>query len=170
MIAKKARPLLLFSLAISCCAACAHAADVLSPVLTNSQVPSSQSETADGAMACASESLHGDAEHEPKSGDSKISGPELVNGQQPTFPDEARKYAHHFMKEQHAKRFETTSTVRLTVDTEGNPHNLCILHEAGHGFDRAALEAVSRYHFSPAKKDGKPVAVRLAIEVKFEIW
>lgn len=79
--------------------------------------------------------------------------------------DEARRYA----KAQQPKKFEATSVVGLTVDTNGMPQDICILREAGHGLDRNALEAVARYRFKPASKDDHPLPVRLAIEVKFKI-
>ncbi|MGA2672663.1 MAG: energy transducer TonB [Terracidiphilus sp.] len=86
------------------------------------------------------------------------------------FSDEARKYARSVMKTQHIKRFEAKSLVGLTVDTNGLPQNICVLNEMGHGFDRRAFDAVAGYRFNPATLDGKPVPVRLAVEVTFALW
>ena len=38
---------------------------------------------------------------------------------------------------------------------------------AGYGLDAKAAEAVGQYEFSPATKDGKPVAARIHIETNF---
>jgi protein TonB len=39
------------------------------------------------------------------------------------------------------------------------------------GLDEKAMEAVRRYKFKPAMKDGKtPVAVQLSIEVNFRLY
>jgi Gram-negative bacterial TonB protein C-terminal len=88
----------------------------------------------------------------------------------PTFSDEERKYAKTIMKTQHIKRFEAKSLVDLIVDTDGVPRHLCILNELGHGFDRKAFDAVAGYRFKPATRDGKPVPVHIAVEVKFALW
>lgn len=87
-----------------------------------------------------------------------------------TFSDEGRKYARSVMKRQHINRFEAKSLVGLTVDTNGLPQNLCVLNELGHSFDRRAFDAVAMYRFQPATRDGKPVPVRLTVEVAFALW
>ena len=38
------------------------------------------------------------------------------------------------------------------------------------GLDEKALEAVKQYRFKPAMLNGKPVAVRMDIEVDFHIY
>jgi TonB family protein len=40
----------------------------------------------------------------------------------------------------------------------------------GAGLDRKAVEAVSSWRFDPAKKDGEPVEVEIAIEVDFHLY
>jgi len=74
------------------------------------------------------------------------------------------------MKTQHLKKFEAKSLVGLTVDTDGLPQTLCLVNELGHGLDRRAFDAVSNYRFNPATLDGKPVPVRLTVEVTFALW
>jgi TonB family protein len=37
----------------------------------------------------------------------------------------------------------------------------------GKGLDEKALEAVKKYKFRPAMRDGKPVPVEIAVQVKF---
>jgi periplasmic protein TonB len=87
-----------------------------------------------------------------------------------TFSDDGRKYARSLMKTQHIKRFEAKSLVGLTVDANGLPRDLCVLNEMGHDFDRRAFDAVATYRFRPATLDGKPVPVRLTVEVTFALW
>jgi TonB family protein len=38
------------------------------------------------------------------------------------------------------------------------------------GLDEKALEAVQRYRFKPAMKDGKPVASTISVEVNFRLY
>jgi len=40
----------------------------------------------------------------------------------------------------------------------------------GMGLDEKALEAVRRYRFKPAMKDGRPVAVIMTVEVDFRLY
>jgi len=42
---------------------------------------------------------------------------------------------------------------------------------AGHGLDEKALEAVRKYKFKPAMKDGKtPVPVMINVEINFRLY
>lgn len=126
--------------------------------------------TADGVPTC-SEELKSRAVPE---GVYRVGGgvlpPAPTKTPEAKFSDESRKYARSVMKQQHIKRFEAKSLVGLTVDTNGLPLQICMLNELGHGFDRRAFDAVSEYRFKPATLDGKPVPVRLAVEVKFALW
>ena len=40
----------------------------------------------------------------------------------------------------------------------------------GMGLDEKAIEAVRNWKFEPAKKDGKPVAVQINVEVNFHLY
>jgi TonB family protein len=87
-----------------------------------------------------------------------------------TITYEARTYANDVMKKQHIKSFEVKSLVSLTVDPNGLPQDICVLNEIGHGFDLSAVDAVQQYRFKPATLNGKPVSVRLKVEVAFALW
>ena len=56
----------------------------------------------------------------------------------------------------------------ITVDIEGNAKDLCLLRSAGYGLDKQAASAVEKYRFNPATMNGKPVPVRMSIEVNFK--
>lgn len=58
--------------------------------------------------------------------------------------------------------------VNVVVDAKGVPSNLCLQKSSGYGLDAAAAAAVPQYRFNPAKKDGKPVRIRVPVEVRFE--
>ncbi len=56
------------------------------------------------------------------------------------------------------------------MDANGEPAELSIINPIGMGLDERAIEAVRKYRFKPAMKDGKPVTVRLSVEVEFKIY
>jgi hypothetical protein len=52
------------------------------------------------------------------------------------------------------------------IDAHGHPTRLCLEKSSGYGLDASAA-AARQYRFKPAQKDGKPVAMRIAVEVPF---
>jgi TonB family protein len=73
------------------------------------------------------------------------------------FSDEARR-----------NRVSGVVSISLMVGTDGLPSDLRVERSVGYGLDEKALEAVKQYRFRPAMKDGKPVAVRLTVQVSFK--
>lgn len=55
----------------------------------------------------------------------------------------------------------------LIISAEGTPTHIHILSPQGAGLDDNAVLAVEGWKFKPAEKDGKPVAVVVAVEVDF---
>ena len=53
----------------------------------------------------------------------------------------------------------------LVVGTDGRPHNIKVVHALGYGLDEEAVKAVEKWRFKPAKKDNRPVAVQINVEV-----
>jgi len=72
-----------------------------------------------------------------------------------------------FSNEARAEHFQGVVVVSALVDVEGMPTDISIERSAGHGLDEKAVAAVSQYRFRPATLDGKPIAVRIRIEVSF---
>jgi TonB family protein len=68
-----------------------------------------------------------------------------------------------------AAMFQGLSVLRLIVDPTGKPTDIGIVIPLGLGLDDKAVEAVSQWRFDPAKKDGKPVAARINVEVTFRL-
>lgn len=92
-----------------------------------------------------------------------ITQPKAVWTPEAEFTEKARKEIH--------KRamfpYRSVSTITLVVDPKGMPRELCVQHSAEYDLDKAAAASVWQYRFEPATKDGKPVAKRLSVEVKF---
>ena len=59
--------------------------------------------------------------------------------------------------------------VQVVVTPEGRPADPVIARSAGDILDKAALDAVMKLTFEPGKQRGKPVAVRMAIPIRFRL-
>jgi len=57
--------------------------------------------------------------------------------------------------------------VRCTIDTQGNVVDPEVEKSSNGGFDKAAVEALKKWRFKPAKQDGAPVAIKVSIPIKF---
>jgi protein TonB len=75
------------------------------------------------------------------------------------FSDEARR-----------QKYQGVCIVSIIVDAHGYPVNPRVTRSLGMGLDEKAIEAVQRYRFKPAMKDGKPVASFVNVEINFRIY
>jgi TonB family protein len=66
-------------------------------------------------------------------------------------------------------RIQGLCWVSFIVDTNGLPQNAKVVRGLDPGLDQKALEAVSKYRFKPAMKDGRPVAVMISVQVDFQL-
>ncbi len=57
--------------------------------------------------------------------------------------------------------------LRLTIDNRGNLVDIEVIKKADYGFTEAAIEAVKRSTFLPAKKDGRPIASKAILPISF---
>jgi TonB family protein len=89
-----------------------------------------------------------------------VSGPVPLNSVEAEFSDEARR-----------AKYQGVCLISLIVDAQGNPQNPRVVRALGMGLDEKALEAVRKYKFKPAMKDGKtPVPVMITVEVNFRLY
>ncbi len=75
------------------------------------------------------------------------------------FSDEARR-----------AKYQGVCAISIVVDAQGYPRNLRVVRSLGMGLDEKALEAVRKYRFKPALKNGKPVPAMMTIEVNFRLY
>ena len=88
-----------------------------------------------------------------------VTAPIPINTPEAEFSDEARQ-----------QKYQGICIVALIVDTHGNPQNIHVVQRLGMGLDEKAMEAIRKYRFRPAMKDGKPVLAALTIEVDFRLF
>lgn len=98
----------------------------------------------------------------PASGEEvyKIGGdvkpPKLVHKEEPKYTKRAEKQRLHGMV-----------VIAAIINSRGIIENVQITKGVDPDLDAEAVKAVSKWRFRPAEKKGKPVAVRVRIEVNF---
>ena len=88
-----------------------------------------------------------------------VSAPKALFAPDPAYDKEARK-----------AKYQGTCVLSLIVGTDGLPRDIKVTRGIGKGLDEKAVEAVSKWKFEPAKKDGKPVAVFINVEIAFRLY
>jgi len=88
-----------------------------------------------------------------------VSAPRALNTPDPEYSEEARK-----------AKYQGTVVLWLIVDQNGRPRDVKVARSLGMGLDEKAIEAVRKWTFEPAQKDGKPVAVQINVEVNFRLY
>jgi TonB family protein len=72
-----------------------------------------------------------------------------------------------YSKEAKKKQYEGVVVLFVVVTSEGKATNIAVAKSPGLGLDEKAIEAVRKWRFKPAMKDGKPVPTRVPIEITF---
>ena len=93
-----------------------------------------------------------------------VTPPKPTNMPAAGFSNRARKE----LKKNHINN--AVSVLSMVVGVDGVPRDVCLLKAAGYDLDGKAAEAVWKYRFEPAMKDGKPVPARVSIEVNFKLY
>lgn len=94
-----------------------------------------------------------------RAGAGGVSKPIPIVTPEAEFSDEARRNKH-----------QGVCVIAIIVDARGYPQNPHVIQALGMGLDEKALAAVQNYRFKPARKDGKPVAVLVDVEVNFRLF
>jgi len=90
----------------------------------------------------------------------QTSNPQLVRRVEPQYSEEARK----------AKWPGGTVEAKIHIDAKGVVQAVDVLEHPGMGIDKMTVEALKKWEFVPAMKDGKPVATTAAVKVNFKSW
>jgi TonB family protein len=87
-----------------------------------------------------------------------VSPPATLNNVEAEFTDSARD-----------AKYQGTCLLSLIVDEHGMPENITVVRGLDHGLTENSINAVRRYRFKPAMKNGEPVPVKISIEVKYKL-
>jgi TonB family protein len=88
-----------------------------------------------------------------------VTAPRQTYAPEPTYPKRERKARHR-----------GTVILWLVVGSDGLPRDIAVSRPLSPDFDAAAIDAVKKWKFSPATKDGKPVAAKVNVEVSFHLY
>lgn len=75
-----------------------------------------------------------------------------------------------YSEEARRDRFSGTNVLGMVVGPDGKPRSVWVVRALGRGLDEKAIEAAWRWTFSPATKEGRPVAVVLSVENSFNVY
>ena len=84
--------------------------------------------------------------------------PRVLKKVDPKYPETARR----------AER-EGLVTLEFTVEVDGKVTDIKVVQSIGFGFDEAAVEAVKKWRFTPAKKGGEAVPRRVKVPIRFTL-
>jgi periplasmic protein TonB len=87
-----------------------------------------------------------------------VSQPVALYRPDPEYSEEARK-----------AKYQGTVLLAIIIDENGKARDIRVVRALGLGLDEKAIEAVQKWRFRPATKQGHPVAVQAQIEVNFRL-
>jgi TonB family protein len=84
-----------------------------------------------------------------------VSPPRIVKQVTPQYPNNR------------GVRAEGSVIIGLVVSSKGLPDGPHVLKSLDKDLDQSAVEAVKQWRFAPAQKNGKPIAVRISLQIEF---
>lgn len=88
-----------------------------------------------------------------------MSPPSVLYHPEPSYSEAARQ-----------RRIQGVVGLNIVIGPEGNVRDVRIVHPLGMGLDDNAVKTVSTWRFAPAKREGRPVAVAVHVEVDFHLY
>lgn len=88
-----------------------------------------------------------------------VKPPNIVHRFEPDYTEIAKKL-----------RIQGETLLSVVVDAHDDPHVVGIKRPLGGGVDDRAIEYVQKWRFSPATRNGEPVAVAVNIEVSYRLY
>jgi TonB family protein len=88
-----------------------------------------------------------------------VTSPRAIYAPSPEYTEAARKI-----------RFQGTCLLSLIVGPDGQARDIKVIGALGKGLDAKAVEAVRKWKFQPAMRDGEAVAVLMEVETQFHLY
>ena len=88
-----------------------------------------------------------------------VTAPKALYSPDPEYSAQARKHD-----------VQGTCVLGVVIGPDGNPNSIWVVRPLGYGLDQKAFQTVQQWKFSPAKRDGTPVAVVINVEVQFRLY
>ena len=88
-----------------------------------------------------------------------VTPPKPVYQPNPEYAESARR-----------KKIQGEVQLLMIVTAEGTVRDATVTQSLDKDLDKKALEAVAKWKFQPATKDGKPVAIYIAASVQFHMY
>jgi TonB family protein len=76
----------------------------------------------------------------------------------------------HYSKQAKEAKLQGKVVLWVVIGPDGLPHNIRVQRSIGYGLDEEAVNAVRKWRFQPATREGKPVAAQINIEVNFRLY
>ena len=87
-----------------------------------------------------------------------------------TVPIPIYKPEPDYTKEARAAKLEGTDMFWIVVDATGNVADVKLLRGFDKGLDENAMRTLRKWEFEPARRNGRPVPVELAVETSFKLF
>ena len=84
-----------------------------------------------------------------------ITPPRVIKQVNPRYPTD------------HGVRAVGSVIIGLVVSSKGMPKDPHVVKGLDQALDASAVEAVKEWRFAPAQKNGKPIAVRVSVQIQF---
>jgi periplasmic protein TonB len=84
--------------------------------------------------------------------------PRVVQRTMPEYTQEALK-----------AKVEGDVVLTTTIQTDGTPGDIKVTRGLGNGLDEKAIDCLKQWRFSPGSRNGKPVAVKATVEIRFRL-
>jgi len=92
-------------------------------------------------------------------GDDGVKPPRVIHQVDPSYDEASRK-----------AKLNGHVVLTFIVQPDGKPRDIRVVKSLSPGLDQKSIEAVSKWKFTPATKDGKPIAIEIQAETTFRIY
>src|SRR6185437_520894 len=131
-----------------------HPVPVTTKVLVRFSIPENRHASVSAALEMPKEPVLG---HIYRVGPG-ITPPKPLKTPDPEYSQQARK-----------ARYQGLCTLEVVIGPDGRTYNIKVTRPLGERLDEKAVEAVRKWQFVPARKDGNPVAAAVTIQLEFHL-